>query len=100
MSFCFKEEYNVKIFFLTQLLNGSGFRGSTSTQTIIGNDLITGLILLGIIGKIRIGMMKSVVFVGNYRWFEECIESQKHKHLVCMWLSVLLGIRIWVNERK
>ena len=100
MSFGFKGEYNVRIFFLTQLLNGSGFRGSTSTQTITGNDLIAGLILLGIIGKMRIRMMKSVAFVGNYWWFKECIESQKHKHLVCMWLSVLLGIRIWVNERK
>ena len=100
MSFGFKEEYNVRIFFLTQLLNGSGFQGSTSTPTITGNDLIAGLILLGIIGKMRIGMMKSVVFVGNYWWFEEYIQSQKHKHLVCMWLSMLFGIRIWVNERK
>ena len=51
MSFGFKGEYNVRIFFLTQLLNGSGFRGSTSAPTITGNDLIASLILLGIIGK-------------------------------------------------
>ena len=62
--------------------------------------LMAGLNLLGIIGEMSIGMMESVVFVGNYWWFEENIQSQKHKHLVCMWLSKLLGIRIWVNERK
>ena len=54
MSFGFKEEYNGRIFFLTQLLNGSGFRGSTSTLTITGND--------------RHGR---VDFAGNYRENED-----------------------------
>ena len=35
--------------------------------------LMVGLNLLGVIGEMSIGMMESVVFVGNYWWFEENI---------------------------
>ena len=38
MSLGFREEYNVRIFFITQLLNDSGFGGFTNTPTVPSND--------------------------------------------------------------
>ena len=49
------------------------FGALPTPQQFQATILMAGLNLLGIIGEMSIGMMESVVFVGNYWWFEENI---------------------------